>query len=353
MKSYFILLKFYLLSFGYRLVRFLWISHERFWKGKDFDLESVVEKGDACLKASFQQRKFYFLSYYPSSCLMTRLYDLKFRTPLVVSSFKSDLRLHAFWASLGMGGSILKTVRYQPHSGHDRPRLFSVRIGGQEHFVNSLGLPTQGVYSAVESFDESLFPPFMPIGWSLNGNDPQDAIKCWKVIEKTVSNRLVFFVEINVSCPNVRESDIDVLDRVHLILSNIRLSSDCVVGIKLSPQMSNDFLKEVAVQVRRFSRTYLNLGNTQSISQMTFSSLDLPCQFGGMSGPLLFNRTLEMVSLLRQYNLPIIATGGISNVEQIRQIICEGATLVGMATALVKDPFSIPRQLHFLESSLV
>ena len=352
MKFGLVYLKFFFFSCCYRLVRFLWISHGRFWRGEHFDLETIVDKGDVILASFYRyQQKISLFSYYPSSALKTCLYDLKFRTPLVVSSFKSDLNLHAFWVSLGMGGVILKTVRYQAHLGNARPRLFSVQIGGREHFINSLGLPTKGVYSVLEDFDLQMFPPFTPIGWSLNGNNPQDAIKCWEVIESSVAENPGFFIEVNVSCPNIQESNVDLLDRIHLVLSKIRLSSDCVVGVKLSPQMSNALLREIAIQVRRYSRTYLNLGNTQSASDETLSSLKISCQRGGMSGPLLFNRTLEMVTLMRQYNLPLVATGGISTADQMRQVICEGATLVGMATALVKDPFySIPCQISSLSS---
>ena len=64
---------------------------------------------------------------------------------------------------------------------------------------------------------------------------------------------------------------------------------------------------------------------------------------GGFSGPSLFKRTLEMAKLLSQFELPIIATGGISSVEQIKLLQKNKVAIVGLATQLVKNPFSIVR----------
>ena len=52
---------------------------------------------------------------------------------------------------------------------------------------------------------------------------------------------------------------------------------------------------------------------------------------------------LEMVKLFVPYELPIIATGGVTSVDRCVRILDAGATLIGMATQLVADPFMIPK----------
>jgi dihydroorotate dehydrogenase len=64
---------------------------------------------------------------------------------------------------------------------------------------------------------------------------------------------------------------------------------------------------------------------------------------GGFSGPALFDRTLEMVKLFSEFDLPIMATGGISNIHHIDAAKENGASLFGMATALVLDPYCVPK----------
>ena len=56
---------------------------------------------------------------------------------------------------------------------------------------------------------------------------------------------------------------------------------------------------------------------------------------GGLSGPTLFDRALEMVKLLKPLNVPLIATGGIDNADKIKQCLAAETGLVGMAAALL------------------
>ena len=64
---------------------------------------------------------------------------------------------------------------------------------------------------------------------------------------------------------------------------------------------------------------------------------------GGVSGPILFNRTLEMAKLLKPFKLPLISTISISSIEQIIALKSEGVVIFGMATSIVQNPFNIVR----------
>ena len=64
---------------------------------------------------------------------------------------------------------------------------------------------------------------------------------------------------------------------------------------------------------------------------------------GGLSGMSIFNRTIEMVNLFSKFSIPIMATGGISRIEHVQALKKSGASLFGMATSLVLDPYCIPK----------
>ena len=64
---------------------------------------------------------------------------------------------------------------------------------------------------------------------------------------------------------------------------------------------------------------------------------------GGLSGPELFPRMLEIVKILSNNGVPVIATGGISTIDHVKAVKRNGAILFGMATALIMDPFCVPR----------
>ena len=72
---------------------------------------------------------------------------------------------------------------------------------------------------------------------------------------------------------------------------------------------------------------------------------------GGLSGKNLYRNTLRLVKLVSsKYDIPIIATGGVSSYDNVRELLDNGASLTGVATLLVTDPFQIPLINHRLSS---
>ena len=113
--------------------------------------------------------------------------------------------------------------------------------------------------------------------------------------------------------------------------------------IKVSPDATNQNLCNIAEIAKSHQRVTINAGNTQyrTCDSLGLKQSAISIGGGGLSGPSLFNRTLEMIELLATFNLPLIATGGIETVNQIKQLKEAGASIVGMATKLVKNPFDI------------
>lgn len=137
------------------------------------------------------------------------------------------------------------------------------------------------------------------------------------------------------------------------LLKKIRSLTPLIVGVKLSPDQSNEDLLTMAKIVKQYPNTYLTIGNTsyKKCSQVGLQEHDISIGGGGLSGPPLFKRTLEMITLLSDQGLPLIATGGMHSVDTAKQALAAGATLVGMASGLVMDPFCVPKINQELQSA--
>ena len=104
-------------------------------------------------------------------------------------------------------------------------------------------------------------------------------------------------------------------------------------------------LNEIGEICTSYSSIIINSGNTQYMvrEDLGFSENNFSMKGGGLSGPHLFTRTLEMVRLFSHFGVPIMATGGISTINHVNALENSGASLFGMATSLVLDPYCIPR----------
>lgn len=314
------------------------------------DLEPVIHWGDRLL-ARIPQAALDFLTVDVPPQLQTELLGLTFRSPLVASSFKDDPRMLLFWHQLGLGAVIYKTILMEKRLGNPQPRIQDL---GHNGLINAMGLPGAGVTSLVSDITAKRNPVFEltgPIGVSVGGENPEEYRAVFDALNAALSRPDVFF-EVNISCPNTNEGQ-SLLGHPELLgdlLRYMRERTDRVIGVKLSPDQSNDSLCHFARIMTSVPRVYVNLGNTQyrTCDAVGLSNQALSRGGGGLSGPLLFKRTLEMVKLLHPYGLPIMATGGISAPQDAIAVIKAGATLVGMATALVKDPFVVPKTLQAL-----
>ena len=199
----------YLFSLFYRATRFLAriiTSLYQFIFNKKQDLESIVDFGDSNLVKI--DKVFGGIAYQFSipDNLDVELFDLKFKSPIIASSFKSDKNLIGIWLKLGLGGAILKTIMKEARVGNLKPRLQQVRLERQACLVNALGLPGEGVEKfSEEIIDNPLWNHKKPIGLSIGGENLDDYIKTFNVLD-TISNKLKsskYFLKLFISLYNL------------------------------------------------------------------------------------------------------------------------------------------------------
>ena len=335
-------------SINYRFLRRLIIMQQSLLKK---DLEGAIIVGDKINHLLMNSPLKHLLKFSIPNNIATHLYGLNFPSPIIAASFKDDISALLQWQFVGIGGITYKTVLKDPSEGNKRPRIQEVSYNGHYALLNSLGLPTKGVDSFVNHFEnEQLLSFNRPIGISIGGDSVSDYVQVFESINSKVESSPFdqFFYEINISCPNTEDGKClsDDLNQLAFLLNKMRSLSSKVIIVKTSPDSNDSEILKICEILSSLDKSVINVGNTKYIS---IESVGLkPNHFsksgGGLSGPPLFNSTLERVKLINgNFKVPIIATGGIENYNQVKSVIDNGATLIGMASQLVTDPFIIPQ----------
>ena len=340
-----------LFSILYRLSRYLITNGIYFYQKLFFqpnDLEPAVVFGDRALGSLTIIKK--VIHEFPMPVGYNRnVFGLNFQSPLIGASFKSHKETLNSWMRMGLGGLIFKTIMRDKRDGNPRPRLKDVFIDSDNGLLNALGLPGPGIEKFIEYIpSSSLWNYGRPLGISLGGDEINDYLFLVNEIDSSLKRlHSNYFYELNISCPNTH-TGMTIGDDPKLLnelISKMRRQISKVISVKVSPDSSNKILNEIGEICASHSSIIINSGNTQYKvrEDLGFSENNFSMKGGGLSGPHLFTRTLEMVSLFSHFEIPIMATGGISTINHVNALENAGASLFGMATSLVLDPYCIPR----------
>ena len=140
--------------------------------------------------------------------------------------------------------------------------------------------------------------PFVsqPIGFSLGGGSIEEyriAFRSLNDFVKRFPEKQLYY-EMNISCPNVKNGRklTKHPELLKELLLEIRSETDRVVGVKLSPDQTDEMLLTFAKLIYSVPRTYVNVGNTQYVTDSRLS-----VGGGGMSGPSLLKRDRKSTRL--------------------------------------------------------
>lgn len=283
------------------------------------------------------------------------VHDLHFSNPLTFAAYESNVELLALFFRLGMAGGCYKTMTPAKRPGNPAPRIIQTQVQGHPVLYNAMGLPGKGAAAAIETVLNSRLMRYKrPLGLSIGGDTLAayyDAFLAYEQRICTVPHP--FYYEINISCPNTKKGKAlsDDLDSLEQLIRRMRSRTQRVIAVKFSPDQPNQQLQHTASLVQSYPKTMLTLGNTQckTREEMGLGPAQFAMPVAGLSGAPLFERTMAMVQLLAPFQLPIIATGGISQADQVRACLDVGASLVGMAAALVFNPYCVPQILEDLQ----
>ena len=271
-----------------------------------------------------------------SVSLETTLGDLTLRNPILAASgafgYGDDYR--AFFDNSVLGGFVTKSVTPEARRGNPHPRVAETASG----MLNSIGLENLGI----EHFLEHEWPavreePCLPI-LSIAAGSREEYVGMCARAERAGGVRAL---EINLSCPNVKEGGRTFgtdPEAVEAILRGCRDETDAFLIAKLTPNADPVAIAEGAEAGGADGLSLINtlLGMAIDVEKRRPR---LAMGMGGLSGPAVKPVALAMVyRVCRATRLPVIGIGGISTATDVIEFLLAGARAVQVGTALFANP---------------
>ena len=259
-----------------------------------------------------------------------------FDNPVMVASgtFGSGEEFSEFVDLNRLGAVVTKGVANIPWPGNPTPRIAEV-YGGM---LNAIGLQNPGIDVFVSRDIPFLKKYDTKIIVNVCGKFTEDYCE---VVER-LADQPVDMLEINISCPNVKEGGIAFGQdpkAVEAITREVKKHAKQPVIMKLSPNVTD--ITVMAKAAEAGGADALSLINTLTgmkidVNKRTFAIAN---KTGGLSGPAVHPIAVRMVyQVANAVNLPIIGMGGIQNTEDALELMLAGATAVSVGTANFANP---------------
>ena len=261
------------------------------------------------------------------------------KNPVMTGSgtFGSGMEYGEFVDLSRLGAVVTKGVANVPWPGNPTPRVEEV-YGGM---LNAIGLQNPGIDVFLERDIPFLKQFDTKIIVNVCGKTVEDYLE---VVEKLAQESAVSMLEINVSCPNVKEGAIafgQKAEALYHITEQIRKKARQPIIMKLSPNVTD--IAEMARAAEAGGADGLSLINTLTGMKIDIKrrSFVLANKTGGMSGPAIKPVAVRMVyQAACAVKLPIIGMGGIATAEDALEFIMAGATAVSVGTANFFNPYA-------------
>ena len=233
-----------------------------------------------------------------------------------------------------LGAVTTKGVANVPWPGNSVPRVAEV-YGGM---LNAIGLQNPGI----DVFVERDIPYLKKAGATIIVNVCGKSEKDYLEVVERLADQPVDLLEINVSCPNVKEGGIAFGQdpkALYDITKAVKAKAKQPIIMKLSPNVTD--ITEIARAAEAGGADAVSLINTLTgmkidINRKTFA---LANKTGGVSGPIVKPIAVRMVYQVAQaVNIPIIGMGGISCAEDAIEFLLAGASAVSVGTANFHNP---------------
>ncbi len=233
-----------------------------------------------------------------------------------------------------LGAVVTKGVANVPWPGNPTPRVAEV-YGGM---LNAVGLQNPGI----DLFCERDIPFLKKYNTKIIVNVCGKSTSDYCEVVERLADEPIDMMEINISCPNVKEGGIAFGQdpkAVEAITREVKKLAKQPVIMKLSPNVTD--ITEMARAAEAGGADALSLINTITGMKIDIHrrSFVLANKTGGMSGPAIHPVAVRMVYQTAQaVQVPLIGMGGIMNAEDAIEMILAGATAVSVGTANFTDP---------------
>lgn len=279
------------------------------------------------------------------------LAGVELKNPVMTASgtFGSGMEYSEFVDLNKLGAVVTKGVANVPWSGNPTPRIAET-YGGM---INAIGLQNPGIDVFCERDIPFLKKYDTKIIVNVCGKSERDY---FEVVERLACEP-VDMLEINISCPNVKEGGIafgqNAANIEHITKAIKKVAKQPVI-MKLSPNVTD--ITEMAKAAEAGGADVLSLINTITgmkidINRQTFAVAN---KTGGLSGPAVKPVAVRMVyQVANAVKIPIIGMGGIATAEDALEFILAGATAVSIGTANFHNPRTTLEVIEGIEKYMV
>ena len=244
-----------------------------------------------------------------------------------------------------LGAVVTKGVANVPWPGNPTPRIAETAIG----MLNAIGLQNPGIDLFAKRDIPFLKQYDTKIIVNVCGKSTEDYLE---VVER-LGDEPVDMLEINISCPNVKEGGIAFGQdpkAVEAITKAVKAKAKQPVIMKLSPNVTD--ITEMAKAAEAGGADVLSLINTLTGMKIDIYKQDfaLANKTGGLSGPAIKPVAVRMVyQVANAVKIPIIGMGGIQTAEDAMEFILAGATAVAVGTANFNNPYATEQVISGIE----
>lgn len=279
------------------------------------------------------------------------LAGVELKNPVMTASgtFGSGMEYSEFVDLNKLGAVVTKGVANVPWPGNPTPRIAET-YGGM---INAIGLQNPGIDVFCERDIPFLKKYDTKIIVNVCGKSERDYVE---VVER-LAGEPVDMLEINISCPNVKEGGIAFgqnAANIEHITKAIKNVAKQPVIMKLSPNVTD--ITEMAKAAEAGGADVLSLINTITgmkidINRQTFAVAN---KTGGLSGPAVKPVAVRKVyQVANAVKIPIIGMGGIATAEDALEFILAGATAVSIGTANFHNPRTTLEVIEGIEKYMV
>ena len=280
--------------------------------------------------------------------LEVKIGDLTFKNPVLTASgtFGYGLEFSDFIDLNRLGGFVVKGTTLHHREGNPYPRMAETPSG----MLNAVGLQNKGV----DYFIENIYPDIKDIDSNIIVNVSGATISDYvAVCEKLNELDRIKAIEVNISCPNVKQGGMafgTTCEGAAEVARAVRKAYSKTVIVKLSPNVTD--IVSIAKAVENEGVDSLSLINT-----LLGMAIDVerrrPCLStitGGLSGPAVRPVAVRMVwQVAHAVNIPVIGLGGIMDGRDALEFMLAGATAVEVGTANFVDPAVTMKIIDYMD----
>ncbi len=283
--------------------------------------------------------------------LSVKIGKLKLKNPIMTASgtFGYGEEFADFIDLNRLGGIIVKGTTLHHREGNPYPRMAETPSG----MLNAVGLQNKGV----DYFIEHIYPRIKDLDTRVIVNVSGSCIDDYvAVCEKLSPLDKVAAVEINISCPNVKQGGMGfgtTCSGAESVTSAVRKAYDGTMIVKLTPNVTD--ITEIARAVEAAGADAVSLTNTflgMAIDVEKRKPM-LSTITGGLSGPCIRPIAVRMVwQVANAVQVPVVGLGGIASGRDAIEFLLAGATAVQIGTANFVDPQVTVKAIDYIEDYL-